>query len=283
MESKVLNEYTIAIIQMDCYLLDVKKNVDKAILKVREAAIAGAKLVCLPEAFNTGYYGADLHKVAEMAETLEENTIRTFMNLSKDLGIFIVAPIFIKNEGIVTNSAILISDEGKVIGKYDKSHPIGVENRIISKGKEYPVWNTKIGKIGFLICYDVCFPETAKALSINDVDIIIVPSAWRGSRYYKEWWKIDLQARALDNLVYIAGINRVGKCGTESFAGTSLLCDYTGKIIGSLSEDKEDILYGTIQYDAMLSERKKNTVLDDWFIEDYSRIANEYQKEINEL
>ena len=75
---------------------------------------------------------------------------------------------------------------------------------------QYPVFETKLGKIGVVICYDVCFPETVRLLTLAGAELVLVPAAWRASYYFKEWWDLNLACRALDNLVYIAAVNRCG-------------------------------------------------------------------------
>lgn len=262
--------YEIALIQMDCTFQDVEGNVKKAEKRIREAAAHGAKLVCLPEGFNTGYFGGDVPGMMRCAESLDGPTICRMRALAKELKIFLLAPIFYRNGEGVENTAVLLNDEGRIEGTYSKTHPVGDERKYLQRGTQYPVWDTKLGKIGCVICYDVCFPETVRLLALNGAEIVLVPSAWRASYYFKEWWDLNLACRALDDLCYVAAINRVGDTGEEKFAGKTQLCSPIGSVICTCGTTEEAILYGTVDLSRVEKERAFNTVLEDRHPEDYA-------------
>lgn len=257
-------------IQMDCDFLSVELNVRKAEGLVEKAAGNGAALVCLPEAFNTGYLGSEIPAMKEKAETLDGPTTVAMRNLAKRLGIYLVAPIIIKTDtGEVENTAVFVNKMGEIEGTYSKTHPVGDERIHLQRGKCYPVFNTEIGKIGIVICYDVCFPETTRILALEGAELIIVPSAWRASHYFKEWWDLNLACRALDNLVYVAAVNRVGKSGEEIFAGKSQIINPVGQVLSMAGVEEETIIYQDIDLDSVGKEREFNTVLMDRHPEDY--------------
>ncbi|MCF0173658.1 MAG: carbon-nitrogen hydrolase family protein [Bacteroidales bacterium] len=258
---------------MDCAFMQKDANVVKAVTYVRQAADHGAKLVCLPEGFNTGYLGSDVPGMMSLAEPLDGPTITKMSQLAKELGVFLLAPIFCKFQNGVENTAVLIDDEGKIAGTYSKTHPVGDERTYLSRGRSYPVWETKLGKIGCVICYDVCFPETVRLLAIRGAELVLVPAAWRASYYYKDWWDLNLACRALDNLVYVAAVNRTGPSGSEIFAGKSQLCSPIGEVLNSLGVTEEGILYGTVDIARVEKEREFNTVLSDRHTEDYLPLA----------
>lgn len=265
--------YEIAMVQMDCAFLDVEQNVKKATALVREAAGHGAQLVCLPEAFNTGYFGGDIPAMAKLAETLDGATITAMRKLAKELQIFLMAPIIEKADDGVRNTAVFIGDDGEIVGTYSKTHPVGDEQKNFARGTEYPVWDTRLGKIGCLICYDACFPETARLLALNGAQLVLVPAAWRASFYFKEWWDINLSCRALDDLYYVAAANRTGPSGDEKFAGKSQVCSPIGEVICTCSVDEEAILYAQIDIERVEKERAFNTVLIDRHPEDYAALS----------
>ncbi|MEG1902399.1 MAG: nitrilase-related carbon-nitrogen hydrolase [Clostridium sp.] len=269
-----MRQYKIAMVQMNCEFLNIKKNVEKAKKLIEEAAKNGAALICLPEAFNTGYLGNRIPDMKKMAESLDGETITTIKNLAKRLSVHIVAPIIYKaDNGEVENTAVLINDEGDIIGTYSKTHPVGDERIYLQRGENYPVWNTKLGKIGIVICYDACFPETTRILALEDAELVIVPAAWRASYYFKEWWDLNLACRALDNLVYIAAVNRTGSSGEEIFAGKSQVISPIGKVLTSAGIEEETILYEMIDLDQVKKEREFNTVLIDRHPIDYRLIS----------
>lgn len=266
--------YTIALVQMVCEYLDLEKNLGKAEKAIREAAAKGAKLIVLPEAFNTGYYGGDLREVTALAEDENGPTYTRIASLARENGIFVMAPFFTKDENGIFNSALLFDDQGKELGRYSKSHLIGSENELIRRGGKYPVWDTPLGKIGCLICYDVCFSETVRVLALSGAEVVLVPSAWRASHYFTQWWDLNVACRALDNLLYIAAVNQIGPSGSENFAGHTKLADPIGHVEVGADDVQETVLYGVINLDRIEKERAFNTVLKDRHPEDYGLIVH---------
>jgi len=265
--------YKAALIQMDCGFLDVDGNLDKAESRIREAAGNGARIVCLPEAFNTGYLGSRIPDMAALAETREGKSLTRMRALAAELRIYLIAPIIFKAEGGVENTAFLIDDTGTILGSYSKSHPVGDEQKNFRRGKEYPVWDTPLGKIGIVICYDACFPETVRLLALNGAEIVFAPAAWRASWYFKEWWDLNIACRALDNLVYMAAVNRTGASGDEIFAGKTQFVSPIGEVMDTCGVCEEGILYGEIDPDRVAKEREFNTVLIDRHPEDYKLLS----------
>lgn len=265
--------YLASFIQMDCELFDVPRNLAKAEFLIREAAGMGSSLVCLPEAFNTGYLNSAIPELKKYAEPIEGITVRTMSALAKELGVIILVPILLEVDRGVENSAILIDEGGCVAGSYSKTHLIGEEVRHFQRGSDYPVFDTKLGAIGVSICYDVCFPETARILALKGADVILVPSAWRASSYFKEWWDLNISCRALDNLVYVGAANRCGPAGKESFAGKSKLCGPVGDVVCELDAEEEGAICGEIDLARLRREREFNTVMFDRHPEDYGLVS----------
>lgn len=261
--------YEAALIQMDCTLLDVPANLAKAEGLVRQAAAHGAKLICLPEVFNVGYLGSRIPDMAKLAETEDGPSLTRMRALAKELGVHLLAPILFSTPEGVENTAFLLDDQGEILGHYSKTHPVGDERTYLHRGSQYPVFDTKLGKLGVVICYDACFPETTRLLTLSGAEVVLVPAAWRASYYFKEWWDIDLASCALDNLVYVAAVNRCGPSGEEIFAGKSQLRSPLGELLCTCGVEEEAILYGTIDLARIEKERSFNTVLTDRHPEDY--------------
>ncbi len=261
--------YEVALIQMDCAFLDTDANLSKAERLIRQAASHGAKLIVLPEAFNTGYLGSKIPQMMALAENADGPSLQRMQSLASELAVYILAPIFYRTAQGVENSAFLIDDAGVILGSYSKTHPVGDERQNLHRGDRYPVFDTKLGKLGIVICYDVCFPETVRLLALKGAEVVMVPSAWRASYYFKEWWDLNLSCRALDNLVYVAAVNRCGPSGEEIFAGKTQLCSPIGEVLGTCGVEEEAILYGTVDIARVEKERQFNTVLTDRHPEDY--------------
>lgn len=253
------NLYKTALIQMRCRFLNLEENLFRAACLVRQAAENGATLVCLPEAFLTGYSADGIREMRELAVPMDSKPITTLKGLAAELGIFLLLPFLSQTHEGVKNRAVLVNPEGDLLGRYDKTHLIGEEKKYLLRGNSFPVWETEIGRIGCLICYDLCFPETVRTLTLKGAQIVLVPSAWRSAHYYTEWWDKNLACRALDNLVFLAGINHAG----SQFAGHSKLCDPIGRILCESTAAKEEIVYGIIDLERLEIERAVNTVLED--------------------
>lgn len=130
-----------------------------------------------------------------------------------------------KKKNVIMNSSILINDEGEIAGIYRKTHPFPTE-RIsgggwTTPGKEAVVVDTKLGKIGMIICYDGDFPELSRVLAIQGAEIITRPSALLRSF---EIWDMTNKARAYDNHVYVVAVNSVGgDAGDNYYFGSSMI------------------------------------------------------------
>lgn len=279
--NRYLEPYQVALLQMDCDFLQVSANLEKAEGLIREAAKHGAKLICLPEAFNVGYLSTHISKMVLYAEKEDGPSLSRMRRLARELGVYLLAPILFTSPEGVENTAFFLDNRGEILGQYSKTHLVGAEQACLQRGKSYPVFDTELGKIGISICYDVCFPETVRLLTLSGAEIVLVPAAWRASFYFKEWWDINLTCRALDNLVYVAAVNRCGCSGMEIFAGKSQLCSPIGEVLCTCGIEEERILYGMIDLKRVTSERNFNTVLKDRHPEDYRMLSKPKNEENN--
>ena len=258
-----MGTYKIALVQTDIKLFGNENNLANIILKAEEAASNEASLICFPEGAIAGYDGYHIERIVEMAGSRDGRYMRTLTDLAKRLGVHLLVPFFCRADDGVRNCAFLIDDKGNLIGSYTKTHLIGKERECLIKGNELPVWDTALGKIGCLICYDLCFPEAARELALKGAHLILVPSAWRGSSYFTRWWELNVPCRALDNIVYVAAVNRIGKCKDDRFSGKSMICSPTGEILSECDAVEEAIIYADIDTDEIDKIKKSNTVLSD--------------------
>lgn len=132
--------------------------------------------------------------------------------------------------------------------------------------KEYTVYVTSVGRVGVLICYDAEFPEPARILALKNAEIIAVPSVW--STKAERRWDIQLPARALDNQVYVLGVNASGK----NLCGKSKLISPFGKITGEAPRSEEHILYGKINKEEIKQAREEIP-----YLKDYQLIAEKHE------
>lgn len=128
------------------------------------------------------------------------------------------------------NRATLLGRDGEVLGTYDKRHlfSLGHEADHYSAGDLCPTWNFETWRIRPAICYDLRFPYHFWK-EAQDVDLVVVSACWPGSR--EAHWRALLLARAIENQVWVVGVNRVGEEPTLKYHGASLALEPTGKQI----------------------------------------------------
>lgn len=160
---------------------------------IEEAAKQKADLVVLPETLT--YYGTGM-KFPEVAEPIPGPSTDYFGTLAKQHNLYIVAGLVERAEHLIYNVAVLIGPDGKVAGKYRKvCLPRSEVSAGITPGKEYPVFETRFGKLGMMVCYDGFFPEVARELTNRGAEVIAWP-VWGCNP--------DLAAaRATENHVYL--------------------------------------------------------------------------------
>ena len=219
--------------------------------KVREAASAGAQVMCFQELFYGPYFCQVQDEVwFEYAESVPGPTVERFQQLARDSRIVLILPVYEREqEGVLYNTAAVIDADGTYLGKYRKTHIPQVkgfwEKFYFRPGNlGYPVFDTAVGRIGVYICYDRHFPEGWRALGLAGAQIVFNPSATsRGLSMYL--WNLEQPAHAVANGYYVGAINRVG---TEApwnigeFYGKSYFCDPRGNILAQGSRDKDELV-----------------------------------------
>ncbi|SPE41717.1 Nitrilase/cyanide hydratase and apolipoprotein N-acyltransferase [Candidatus Sulfopaludibacter sp. SbA3] len=234
---------------------------------IRQAADAGAQIVCLQEIFYGPYFCAEQTiKWYDSTEGVPDGpTIRLMQDLARKHHIVLIVPVYeVEQEGIYYNTAAVIHNDGTYLGKYRKTHiphvaPGFWEKFYFRPGNlGYPVFDVGFAKIGVYICYDRHFPEGARALGLNGAEIVFNPSATvAGLSEYL--WKLEQPAHAVANGYFIAAINRVG---TEApwnigeFYGSSYFCNPRGQIIAQASRDKDEVLTADLDL-AQIAEVRK--------------------------
>lgn len=168
----------------------------------RRLAAAGAHIVVLPEACVQGYPIADerfsVEQVKAMAEPAEGERVATFRALARDAGIHLVFG-YDRCEGErVLNSAELVSPDGHVIGRYDKTHTmLGREPQVYTPGGALPVFETEFGTVGLLICNDRVYAESWRTLMLQGARLVLIPS----NGDYSPLNTMRHQVMAVDNCV----------------------------------------------------------------------------------
>ena len=238
--------------------------IDKHVALIDEAANKGANVCCLQEIFYGPYFCAEQetrwYSTAEPAP--DGPTTKLMQDLAKKHAMVMVVPIYeVEMTGVYYNTAVVIDETGKYLGKYRKHHiphckPGFWEKFYFKPGNlGFPVFNTRYGKIGVYICYDRHFPEGARELGLNGAEIVFNPSATvAGLSEYL--WKLEQPAHAVANQYFLGAINRVGHekpWDIGEFYGQSYFCDPRGKIIAEAGRDKDEVVIADLDLD-MINE-----------------------------
>ncbi|MCU6762664.1 N-carbamoyl-D-amino acid hydrolase [uncultured Roseburia sp.] len=182
----------------------------------KAAAEEGARLICFPEMSFTGF-SMNTVKTAES----EMETVRKMLSISGEYRIAIAFG-WAKAAGKKAENHYTVVDGNKVLGDYVKLHPFSYsgEDRWFQKGSDTCLLALDGFVMGLTICYDLRFPELYQELS-KSADLILVPANWPAARSMH--WKCLLQARAIENQCYVAGINCQGDIGGLAYSGDSCL------------------------------------------------------------
>lgn len=239
----------IACIQFEPRVGDADYNREHSLALIDRAVADGADLVVLPELANSGYVFESMEEARELAEAIPAGrTCQAWIDAAERHGIHIVAGINEFADDGLFNSAVVTGPDG-YIGTYRKVHLWNQENRFFRPGDlGFPVFDTALGKIGVLICYDGWFPESTRECALGGADIICVPTNWvpiPGQREDREAMATILtMSAAHSNRLPIACASRIGTERGQPFIGQSQIVAYSGwPVAGPASTDREEIIY----------------------------------------
>ncbi len=209
-----------------------KKNKFESYKEVEEIINAiNVKLdfIVLPELWTTGY---NLRPYEEQSEFENSEILINLSKISKQKNCYILAgSVFYRENDSYYNRSFLFDRNGNIVGYYSKMKLFkGLNEHLIFKpGDKFGIFETEFCKIGVMICYDLRFPEIARKLTFEGVKIIFVPSEWPFVRI--DHFKILLKARAIENQLFVIGVNRYGRENDILFGGNSLVVSPRGEII----------------------------------------------------
>ena len=287
-----MKKVKVGLIQMSCGR-DKKENLDKAVVKIREAAKKGAQIVCLQELF-TSFYFCDVEDYDnfDLAESIPGPSTDVLSAAAKELGVVIIASLFEKRaEGLYHNTAVVLDADGAFLGKYRKMHipddPAYYEKFYFTPGDlGYKVFQTKFAKAGILICWDQWYPEAARITALMGADVLFYPTAigWATDQdeetnkdQYKAW-QIVQRSHSIVNGLPVVSVNRVGfeQNGKMKFWGGSFATNAQGKLLYAASYDKEETEVVELDLNQSDFMRKHWPFLRDRRIDSYLPITKRY-------
>ncbi|MBE0658933.1 MAG: carbon-nitrogen hydrolase family protein [Bryobacteraceae bacterium] len=217
---------------------DKQANFAKLERYVREAAARGAKVIATPEGFLEGYVGnenktpgLDREKYRAVGEELGGPMMTRIAALARELKIHLSVGFAERRGGEMYNSSVIFAPDGSVASHYSKSHT-AADEPFNTKGADFPVAQTPLGRWGTLICFDRQLPETARILALKGAQFILVP-AWGSSGEMND---IMMRVRAYENGVWLAFVH----------PKRTLIIDPGGKVVASNTGDGDQIVIAPI-------------------------------------
>ena len=281
---------TVALVQMSC-TSDKRKNVEKALARIGEAAAAGANIVCLQELFH-GLYPcqSEDHARFDEAESIPGATSEALAAAARKHGVAIIGSIFERRAaGVYHNTAVVFDADGRTAGIYRKMHipddPNYYEKFYFTPGDlGFAAFDTRFGRLGPLVCWDQWYPEAARLTALRGAQILFYPTAigWLhtekaeyGASQHAAW-ETMMRSHAIANGVFVAAVNRVGVEGGIEFWGASFVADPNGNVLARAAHDKEETLIVECDLDCINVVRTHWPFLRDRRIDAYQDITKRY-------
>lgn len=240
---------------------DIDQNKKRLADKCRQLAEKGARLIVLQELHNSLYFcqteNVDLF---DLAETIPGPSTEFFGQLARELGVVIVTSLFEKRAaGLYHNTAVVMESDGSIAGKYRKMHipddPAYYEKFYFTPGDLgfHPI-DTSVGRLGVLVCWDQWYPEAARLMALQGVEMLIYPTAigYESSdtkeeqERQREAWTTVQRGHAVANGLPVITVNRVGfepdpshQTGGIQFWGSSFVAGPQGELVFRAGNDDE--------------------------------------------
>ncbi|WP_282364899.1 nitrilase family protein [Pseudomonas sp. PS01297] len=270
--NEAVSAVRVAVVQFDPQvgIQHSQANLEHSLELAREAAINGANFIVLPELANTGYLFGTRQEAFLHAELIPEGpSMQAWLDFARKHQVYLAAGLAERDGVQLFDSAVLVGPGG-FIGKYRKAHLWNREKLWFTPGNlGFPVFDTPIGRIGLLICWDIWFPEVPRLLSLQGADIICSLNnwIWTPPPLFDDSGKcmasyLTMTAAHANN-VFIAAANRIGEEQGERYLGCSLITGTNGWPIGKVaSADEQTILYADIDLTSARSAPIWNSLND---------------------
>ena len=254
--SEPISPVRVAVVQFDPQvgINNRETNLLRSLALAQEAVEGGANLVVLPELSNAGYFFSSRQDAFEHAESVPDGrSVQAWIDFARQQQVFLVAGLAEREGMRLFNTGVLVGPDG-FIGKYRKAHLWNLEKLWFTPGDVgFPVFETSIGRIGLLICWDIWFPEVPRILSQQGADIICSLNnwVWTPPPLFDDAGKcmasyLTMTAAHVNN-VFIAAASRIGEERGARYLGCSLIAGTNGWPIGAVaSADQQEILYADI-------------------------------------
>ncbi len=250
---------TVSLIQLDVRDGAPETNVARARAMVHEAVRRGSQLIVLPELWPVGYA---LERASDLAAPLGEGPFAAVDAWAREHRVWITGSFLERTPTGFANTAVLFTPEGPLSPPYRKIHLFRLmdEDQYLESGDETPVYALPFGPVALAICYDVRFPELFRLYGERGARLVILPAEWPHPRLHH--WRTLVQARAIENQVFMLACNRVGESKGTRFFGHSMVVSPWGEVLLEAGE-QEVILTTEIDLDEVTRARQRIPVWED--------------------
>lgn len=239
---------------------DVEANLRLIAAGAEEAHARGADLLVTPEMFVTGYN----LPLAELETLVGDDLVDRVAAVARRSGVAIAAGLPERIGEGLANSVVLVDSDGTVLHRYRKTHLFGALDRSLFVAGDSllaPIEFRGV-KLGFLICYDVEFPETVRSAALAGAELIIVPTAQMEP--FEFLAEHLIRVRAWENQVYVAYVNRSGSEGSLRYVGRSSIVAPSGEVLDHRSgSDDSGLVLAVVDTDVVHHSRTGNPYLTD--------------------
>jgi predicted amidohydrolase len=218
-----------------------EKTLKKAEILIRHAAASGAKLICFPEQFATGWNPVSSNNI----QNVDGSIITALQTFARENSIVIIGSYRERSNPSPKNTAVAIGNDGHILTTYSKIHLFSPakEDETFMPGTGLGIFSLGSLTCGLAICYDLRFPALFRIYAQKGVHAVFVPSAWPQDRI--RHWELFITARAAENQMYVMGVNTTGTTPVDTYTGASITADPHGTII-SHANDAEQLLFSDL-------------------------------------
>lgn len=225
-------------IQLDVMYNQPKENFEKVHSSINQLMEKEKPdVILLPEMWNVSFFPDELEGVADYEGT---ETRALLSRLAKEHAVNIVGgSVATKYDGHFYNTSYIYNREGQLVHTYHKVHLFSPadEHEKFKRGDHLGLVELDGVKVGIATCYDLRFVEWIRLMALKGMEVLFVPAAWPHPRL--QVWQTLLKARAIENQIYVVGVNTCGATDDLKFCGHSAVISPLGKVITELNESEE--------------------------------------------
>lgn len=239
----------------------MKENLAKSLHAIKSAAEAGADLILFPEVFLTEFFPQyPKREVSPYKLSLDSEVVKEFCEACRIHHIMAVPNIYLLENGKSYDASILIDSSGKISGIQKMVHVAQAEqfyeqDYYTPSDTGFQVFDTGLGKVGIVVCFDRHYPESIRTEALMGADIILIPTV-NTKQEPLSMFEMELCVQAFQNSVPIAMCNRVGREGEMDFAGESIVVSANGETIFK-ADDTDQMIY--VEMDLKEGKRLRQT------------------------